>query len=122
MLKLKLLACAALALGFLATGTANASCLSFEETRSGDAYLTNTCKLDVNAAYAVTSGEFEPGSSALARVLVPGGDRKQLWADGNRPIVGHYNIKVFSCIAPSSLVYPKGGRPLCQIGMLADAG
>ena len=123
MLTLARIAVVAMTFCFMAGKQAQAACVHFEETRSGDAYLVNSCATDMNAAYAVTSGgDWQPGSSTLARVLVPAEDRKLLWADGNRPVAGRYKIKVFACVAPTSLVYTQGSRPTCQIGFFADAG
>lgn len=96
--------------------------MQFQETRSGDAYLINTCPLDMNAGYGLTSGgDWMPGSSPLVRVHVAADERKLLWTEDNRPHGGKYKIKVFSCVAPSSLIYPAGGRPTCQTSY-ADAG
>jgi hypothetical protein len=121
MSKLMQVAAAVLALSTVAA-PANAACVQFQETGSGDAYLINSCGLDMNAAYGVTGGsEWTPGDSALARVRVAAGSRKLLWSRGNAPVPGRYAVKVFGCVAPTSLVYPAGGRPTCQISY-ADAG
>jgi hypothetical protein len=123
MLKFTRIGAAALALAFLMIGSANAACIHFEENQSGDAYLINSCSLPMNAAYGVTSGgEWTPGSgSTLARVPVGSSSRKLLWSRGSAPVAGRYQVKVFSCVAPTSLVYPTGGRPTCQLDT-ADAG
>jgi hypothetical protein len=111
-----------LALSFVAAGPAKAACIHFQETGSGDAYLVNSCSLEMNAAYGVTGGsEWTRGDSALARVPVAANSRKLLWSSGNAPVPGKYEVKVFACVAPTSLVYPAGGRPTCQISY-ADAG
>jgi hypothetical protein len=44
-----------------------------------------------------------------------------MWTDGDRPFGGKHKIKVFSCVAPTSLIYEAGGRPTCQFSF-ADAG
>ena len=111
-----------LALGVVAAGSARAACVQFQETRFDGAYLINSCPVDMNAAYAVTGDEdWAPGTSPLTRVSVVANSRKLLWTYGDRPMAGKYKIKVFSCIAPTSLVYQLGGRPTCQISF-ADAG
>jgi hypothetical protein len=113
---------ALLALSFLAAGSANAACVHFQETGAGDAYLVNSCSLEMNAAYGVTGGgDWTPAASALARARVAANSRTLLWSTGNAPVAGKYEVKVFSCVAPTTLVYPAGGRPTCQISF-ADAG
>ena len=113
---------AALVFMLLVAGPAMAACIRFQESRLGDAYLVNSCALDMNSAYAVTSGgDWMPGSSPIVRVHVAADERALLWREGNRPLGGRYTITVFSCFAPTNLVYPPGGRPTCQISY-ADAG
>jgi hypothetical protein len=113
---------AVLACVLLAAGSARANCVRFEESQSGSAYLINDCTIDMNASYGVsTDGDWTLGNSPLTQVQVPADSRTALWTRDNRPFEGKYKIKVFSCVAPTSLVYPTGGRPSCQINS-ADAG
>ncbi len=112
----------ALASALLSAAPARASCIQFEETKMGNAYLVNICPLEINAAYGLTGGgDWTPGDSPLVRVHVAADERKLLWSDDSRPLRGRYKIKVFSCVAPSTLIYPAGGRPTCQVSY-ADAG
>ncbi len=123
MSKWKSLAAAVVATSsLLATGSASAACVHFQETKSGYAYLVNSCTIDMNAAYAVTSdGDWTPGTSPLKRISVAAEERKLLWTNSDRPFGGNYKIKVFSCVAPTNLIYQLGGRPTCQFSF-ADAG
>ena len=113
---------ALLAFVLVGAGSAKAACVRFEESGSGDAYLINDCALEMNASYGVTSGgDWAVGDSPLSQIQVPAEGRTALWTSETRPVKGKYNIKVFSCVAPTSLVYPVGGRPTCQLTS-ADAG
>ena len=110
-----------LAVGLLATSPAKAACVHFQETKFGDAYLVNGCMTDMNATYAVIiEGTWPPAISPLTQTLVPASGRKLLWTNGNRPTASEYIVKVFSCVAPMSLVY-QSGTLTCQISF-ADGG
>jgi hypothetical protein len=114
--------CVALALLLLVAEPAGAACMQFQENRLGDAYLVNTCSLDMNVAYGLTSGDdWTPGDSSLVRIHVAADETKLLWTESNRPNGGMYKIKVYSCVAPTTLIYSPGSRPTCQISY-ADAG
>jgi len=122
MSKFMQVAAVVLGLSFLAAGPAKAACIHFQETGSGDAYLINSCSLEMNAAYGVSGGnDWTPGDSALTRVPVSANGRTLLWSTGNAPVSGKYAVKVFGCVAPTSLVISAGARPTCQINY-ADAG
>ena len=115
-------AAALLAFVLISTGSANAACVRFQESGNGNAYLINDCALAMNASYGVTNGgDWTVGDSPLSEIQVPADGRAALWTSETRPVKGKYNIKVFSCVAPTSLVYPVGGRPTCQLTS-ADAG
>ena len=111
-----------IAFAVLAGRAANAACVRVDQARAGGAVLVNDCAWDMNIAYGVTpGGDWAPGDGNLVRLLVAGNSRQRLWSDSNRPYNGRYSIKVFSCVAPATLIYPTGGKPTCQVSY-ADAG
>jgi hypothetical protein len=94
---------------------AHAACVEFRET-AGQAMLVNHCTATMNVGYVVgPEGEVLSLDARLYRSSVTAEGTKVLWSRGDAPVSGRYQVKVFSCMAPTSLVYQRGGRPTCQM-------
>jgi len=112
----------AFALWLAAAAPAGAACIRFEKTAAGDAYLINSCQMDMNVAYCVMDG----GSGldcagGYSRLPLAGESRKLLWSGSQAPIKGSYEVNVLFCIAPASLESHAGSPPKCKVNA-ADAG
>ncbi len=101
--------------------SASAGCVRFEEARSGEAALINACGVPVNVGYSVSRQSSGTDSADMVHLPMAAGSRMEIWAAGHAPVTGEYRIKIYSCSAPTILVYPRGGRPTCQLNS-ADAG
>jgi hypothetical protein len=110
-----------LAVGAIAR-PAHAGCVEFRETAAGDATLINHCDTVMDVGYLIADqGASISLDAHVYRSAVKGDSSVVLWSRGSAPIQGKYQIKVYACPAPLSLVLPKGGRPVCQIDY-ASAG
>ena len=101
--------------------SARAGCVEFRETGAGAAILVNHCSADMNVGYLVASeGSALNGSEHLFRLTLSADNSKVLWSRGGGPVSGRYQIKVYSCMAPTSLMYQAGTRPSCQVDYASE--
>jgi len=98
------------------SAAAQANCIEFRESSSGDATLINHCDAEMDVGYWVTpAGEAPRSDARLYRSNVPPSGTRMIWSSGNAPVEGRYEINVLSCMAPTSLHYVAGSKPTCQI-------
>jgi hypothetical protein len=102
---------------------ARAGCVDFRETPTGEALLVNHCDVEVNVGYLVgAEGGPLDQSGHLYRSSLAAESSKVLWSRGSAPIPGRYQIKVFSCSAPTDLFFSPGSTPACLVGVASSEG
>ncbi len=101
--------------------SARATCIEFKETGAGVAMLINHCGSEMNVGYFVGPADRTINfGGELYRSSVPAEGTKVLWSKDEAPIPGRYQVRVFSCMAPTSLVFPRGGSPTCQVDFASE--
>jgi len=113
-------AAAALILCALAS-SARATCIEFRESTGGDAMLINHCNVEMNVGYFVGAANamMDLGGKLYRSTVSPEATRV-LWTRDRGPVSGRYQVKVFSCMAPTDLVYTLGGQATCQISYASE--
>ena len=111
-----------LAVCLAARGSADAHCVEFQASGSGNAFLLNHCRIAINIAYtAVPDGAEINGLINVVRLTIPPNYRILLWTRAGAPFFGRYQIKIFGCSVPTEVVLRPGENPNCQIDA-SDAG
>jgi hypothetical protein len=97
------------------SASAQAACIEFRET-GGQAMLINHCTAAMNVGCIVgPEGQALSLDGRLYRSSVAAQGTKVLWSREDAPVSDRFQVKVFSCMTPTSLVYQRGGRPTCQM-------